>query len=510
MDYDTSTLNDVTITNKVTTKVARITLKKWKEWIDNGQLITLPDFLQRLLIEDDWWANDYEQAKNYLVSLIKGTADMDAFSIVTIDLIIEKLRDEVDAGADSYKTALDELIVRKQQGAIYLSLDGQSRTFLALRPYFDNSINGLGDAAKTITLKIAGKAVSILENRKWNALPLCVRQYIESLPITVNEIVDFYQFKDIIEALVNKQKGWSWTRFQIWKQENRFNGFVVDLVKFFSTEMKDGRPKETEGSKFTKFWKDKMISKIDIPYKATRDGHQYFAVIMYSLLSAGIWDKNVSHLLSGSVRPTKSIFKKIFDYSNELFSIRVDKSSISDIINWIVFRWVVDGGNKQNHIYTAFGFTKKYIVKDSTKLVEAFLKHQIKLKGSKKKEDAFSWEKRSDGTIGRRDGGFFHYCLGQTTDKIKSRMTTFINTFDFDKAVADGILVETDRQRPSKQEVLIYRGGLDVEDNDVEVLNLSSYDVSHYVSSANNGPDILSNLGLEKRGPNRSRGSKNI
>lgn len=496
------TKSNVRIVNSIGFTNFTLTFGEWTDSILKGKIISVKEFLQRPLLKEEWTRNDYKAARDYMASVWKGTFGLDGFSMVSIDALIEKLQTEFSQTDNSaYDKALQELIQHRDKGVLFLCLDGQSRSFLSMIPYVKGEVNGLGDSADGIQLEIDGKIdKQLLKTTKYLDLPTEVRGLLDAKELQVTLVSDFYTFKDIIDTLVNKQKGWSWSPFQVVKQENRFGKFVVGLIELFSTR---------EGERFSSLWNEKM-TRVKNEFKFNRDGHQNFGIVASTLLTDGQWSDKVASKLRGVESPDKNSFERVFKYSNELLGIRKDSTVISELINWIVFRWVVDGGSRTNPLYLQLGHTGRYKVINPSALLEKFITTHLVLKGSKKNPHPVSWMMNPlTNEWVRIDQGYSHANENQSTQSITSRMTTFISHFPWKECIEEGILQEH-QAMPSMTDVVLKNNFEDLNGKPLNVLNLGQYDRSHKVSQKNNGDNGLDNLVVEDASSNRSRGSENI
>lgn len=497
---NSTAFTDARITNSVNMKHQIIPFGEFSKLIQQGKIVSVKEFLQRQLLKEEWKKDNYKAARDYIASVWKGTHGLDGFSVVPIELVIQKLKEDFKATSnEAYSDALELLNLMKDDGAVFLSLDGQSRGFLAILPYIKGDIKGLGNSSDSIMLEVDGKSDNlILKNSKYLDLPKSVKEIIDSRFINLTIVTDFYKFSDIIDTLVNKQKGWSWVKFQIVKQQNRFNKYVVGMIDIFNQKL---------GKKFTELWQ-KRVTKVKNDFKFNRDGHQNFAITMSTLFNDGQWLSNITTKLTSVEKPIKSTFEKVFKYSNEYLTHNKNQIYISELINWNVFRWVLDGGNKSTDFYTGLGFTQQYSIKSVKKLMELFIKHHIKIKGSQLKPHPLSWVE-INGKWERIDQGYSHALENQSTKSIKSRMESFLSSFPFDEAVKKGI-IELSGSMPSTEDVANDNDFLDLDGKELDVLDLGKYDRSHEESKHNGGSNLLQNLVMEESGPNRARGSKNI
>ena len=72
------------------------------------------------------------------------------------------------------------------------------------------------------------------------------------------------------------------------------------------------------------------------------------------------------------------------------------------------------------------------------------------------------------------------------------------------------IKLSDDNSKPSQDEVLVANDFKDILGKSISTSEFSDMDISHYISTDNNGSNELTNLGLEHFSSNRSRGSENI
>jgi len=500
---------NVRVVNSVQATTAQVPLSSFMEMVMSEELISVREFLQRTLVRDEWFKDNYKVSREYLSSLFRGTASLDTFSIVPLDLIVMRVREvEQETNDKAYTSALKRLNQIKKQGAKFVSLDGQSRSELALKPYWCGDIEGLGDTAHKISLEIDGKSnKTLLADTPYPKLPVNVKEFINKIKIPLTIVEDFYEFNDIIDSLVDKQKGFSWSDFQVTKQRNRFKPYVSSLIDIFGTK---------EAKEFSELWGIKMGSSLKKDFRLDRDGQQYFSIIMSILLEKGMWRQSVDNVLSGPDAPTKQTFKRIFKYCIEYFNHHSKNDiRISEIINWVVFRWTMEGGTRQSLLNKSISFTRRYNVsgKNVKKLYELFYKHHITIKGSKDKPHDLSWieDPLTGEQIERqRPEGYSHALRGQNTDNITHRMRNFMESFDWDFVENKGIVSKHDPKKPTVGEILLNSDFKEVYGEPVDITDLSDYDISHFTSKYNGGSDSKDNVGLERKSANRRRGSENL
>ena len=81
----------VEVRNKMSSVVVNWSIGEIRKMIINNELITIPEFLQRRLLEEKWFANEYQNCKEFIVSVWKGTSTLDTFSLVPLSLLIQRV-----------------------------------------------------------------------------------------------------------------------------------------------------------------------------------------------------------------------------------------------------------------------------------------------------------------------------------------------------------------------------------------------------------------------------------
>ena len=112
-------MKEAKIITVVETVFDRISIGELYQLYDEGKLITIPEFLQRKLLKKNWFANKYQNCKEYIASCWKGTCSFDSFSIMRLD--------------DLIKTIIELQSTAKKQGNIVTQIihfvNGEKRTF---------------------------------------------------------------------------------------------------------------------------------------------------------------------------------------------------------------------------------------------------------------------------------------------------------------------------------------------------------------------------------------------
>jgi len=509
------------ILNELEIDTKSVRVGKLYEGLASGILVSIPEFLQRALLKDKWFAQNFQNSKEYITSVWVGQGKIDSITIVPIKVLIQKITEKIETEfneivRESLKDGLVLLEDYVKKGAKSAILDGQSRGFLGFLEYMNGSFPLGSDLAKKIKLTNNGKGKSILAHTIFTDLPTELQDLFKNKLLNVNIVTNFSDFNDVIDALVNKQKGFSWSKFQIIKQKHRFTNFVNSFINSFKpVKNKKGKIEWDGGRKYIEFYKT-LTKNLADKLKIDKDGHQLFMLQCSYLLKYGAWptDSELDELFKSPTRTIEdSYFKKVINYfSDDFFPyIGKQKVSISLLINYLVFRESLNRTTNNNPLSKRIQFDNDVIIKDQKELTDRFFKFDLTLTNKNVNNPHTASFIKIDGKWEIRNEGYKHQNSTQSTETIGKRMELFFEHFDFDKMVEEGFLtIVKNNKMPSKNTLLVDSGFSDVDDDKIMISDLHEYDRSHGIARYNYGTNEKDNLSLEKAGPNRSRGSKNM
>lgn len=513
-----------TVRNKLVMKTMILKVGTIMNLLRDGNLISIPQFLQRTLLKEKWFKNHYKNSKQYVASVYKGQGQLDSITIIPIELLIMKvektiIKEKNTNVKNSLQKGLDILINYKNNGATDINLDGQSRLILGIEEYTLKNSFPLGDEAKSIILDVESDDDDTIESadlthKKFNELDTNLQNLFKEQKMVVNVIEDFYDFDDIIDALVNKQKGFGWRVFQQIKQKFRFTEFVVNMVESSKT---------TLGELYQKYWQENMHSGMKADYRTDVDGHQLFSIIGGYLTEKGSYpsDSDAINQLSSN-EPIKNasietfmklVTTKFFNFIGET------KVRLPELVNFLVFKMILDNGTKLGK--TPFTkeiripINKDVIILNPKELVDEFFLLHKKLI-SKVGENGVgaheaSWYNKDGKSLTLRMDGYKNYLTLQNNQYIKARMILFFKYLNWNDLVDKKIIrLVDDNSQKSFDEVLVYRGGKDLDGKSIPVAEYRNHDGSHGDSTKEGGSNEFPNLVLEKFSINRSRGSKKL
>ena len=493
----------VRVLNKISASAKGVTIGYLFDLFDNGKLISISEFLQRELLKDAWYAKDYQNCKEYIASCWKTTNIFDSFSVVLLSKLMqvvnEKLQSETDdEKLQEYNKLYSELTEYHSAGVTYVSMDGQSRLMLAIYSYMTDAFK-LNKCDKFVNLEVDGKQSNYLQKLHFSKLPKEVQTYFEKINVVLNVVEDFSEMDDMVEALVNKQKGFDWSWFQIVKQSKRYSLFTIRMIRAVD-------PKFKEKYKYCL----KSLSK-DLQYDV--DGHQLFMVYMAYMYQYGSWPtkENVKSLFTDSVRINDSSYVAVQKYAMEYFTaLGKTKSTLSPLINYILIRQLIDNVKNGSKFLKEVNIGRLFVIKKLNDFINNFIKVHLKLSNKKVKHEAsFVQVKKGEWVLNKE--GYGASCGKQDDENIFRRMKIFIEYFDIFTLNKNKIIQHVENTTmPSLIDVAVYNDFKDLNGNEVLISELPTMDRSHDEAKVNTGSNELKNLVLEDYSSNRSRGGKNI
>ena len=497
----------VEVRNKIISRTVYFNIGELKQMVIDRTLITIPEFLQRKLLKEKWFANDYKNSKEFIISVWKQTNTLDTFSVVYLSKLIEVVQDKIDASdgkvRDEYLKIMEILKGYEIFGQeVLVCLDGQSRLILGIMSYIDKTSKySLDLDSNDIELYVDGKRNSILSQKAFNDLSSEVQEYFYNLDLTFNIIEDFAKLEDVIQSLINKQKGFNWSWFQILKQFNRFESFTLKLLEKIKPAFTSGYEKSMNGS-------------INEALKFDVDGDQLMLTSLTHLYQFGSWpaENDIKKTFSNPVHGiSDTSFETIQKYCLEYFNFakakNAEKIKTTTLVNYIILRQLMDNKKSNSSLFNNINFNKMYTIVDNTNFINEFLKWHIIL--SDVKHDASGMYNDQTKQYELKVEGYNKCCGGQNNKQPEKRMKLFVEHFPWDELEADGIII-SDVKMPSKQKVLLHNNFKDANGNSISLREVKKYDRGHKISKHNKGTNQLDNLVPEILNDNRSHQEENL
>jgi hypothetical protein len=506
----------VDIANMVFVTTKNTTIGILQKWYSNGKLIVLPKWLQRKLREYDWFKNDFLNAKQFVASIWKNTNCFDSFSVLNLEKLLFIISEKLTVEQDNEKLKelqklFNYLNDYKAKGAVYVSMDGQSRLILGIHQYMTDKFD-LNKCGVFVDLRLNGKQSNLLTTTKFNDLPINIRNKFTERNVPINIVTDFADLDDVTESLINKQKGIEWTWFQKLKQSRRWSLFYIGLDEILE-----------KNNLFETNYETHMTVSSD--YKFDVDGHELYLVNMAYMYQFGHWPtiKEIEEIFTDTKKINDTSYERVIEYSNEYFESlgkvnksntkkpKVTKTAITPLINYILFRQLMDGKIGTSKFAKEIKISDLYQMKNSPKFVDSFIKNHERLASTEIKHPAsYIYDSTSNVWIKNQEG-YKASCGKQDDVNIFRRMQFFIENFDLNELENKQFIKKVENTNmPSQTAVAIHNDWKDINGNDIFISDLKELDMSHYDASANNGSNELTNLGLEHFTPNRSRQDKNL
>lgn len=497
----------IEIRNKIISKTVYFNIGQLKQMVIDKTLITIPEFLQRKLLKEKWFANDYKNCKEFIISVWKQTNTLDTFSVVYLSKLIEVVQYKIDASdgkvRDEYVKIMEILkgyeILDEE---VFVCLDGQSRLILGIMTYIDKTSKySLDLDSNDIELYVDGKRNSILSQKSFSDLPSEIQEYFYDLDLTFNIIEDFAKLEDVIQSLINKQKGFNWSWFQILKQFNRFESYTLKLLEKIKPAFTSGYEKSMNGS-------------INDSLKFDVDGDQLMLTNLTHLYQFGVWpdEKDIRKTFSNPVHGISDVsFDIIQKYCLEYFNFakakNADKIKVTPLVNYIIIRQLMDNKKSNSSLFNNINFNRMYTIVDNTAFIDEFLKWHMTLHNEQHEASSYFDDKTNQYEL--KVEGYNKCCGGQNNKQPEKRMKIFVEYFPWDELELNGIIV-SDVKMPSKQKVLVHNNFKDANGNLISLREVKKYDRGHKKSKHNKGTNQLDNLVPELLSDNRSHQEKDL
>lgn len=308
--------------------------------------------LQRKLQEKKWKERDQQRAKEFIYSLIKGTADTDSFMLAPTLLVLQSLQEEaLDATDETMKLYIEETIndIKKDisEGVNQYLLDGQNRLLCSIIPFIDNEFPLPPDPLVAVDA-VTGERFS-LAGKRYENLPCAIRKFFDNITVYMH-VAERGDIRSLIKALIAKNSNVAWIDWQIMLTANTFSTFRKQI----SAVLVDDETNFNSGE--DNFVVDNVFEKItNASYISENDGYERFISELLVWMKTGIQPKKdstnmQSQFFKGEDGNTisKTIVKSLKKYLREYASAA--PSGVTHILvrNYVMLRYAMDNPKKDS------------------------------------------------------------------------------------------------------------------------------------------------------------------
>ena len=308
--------------------------------------------LQRKLQAKKWKENDQLRAKEFIYSLLKGTADTDSFMLAPADLVLESLIEEAhDASEESLREYIEETIEDIKEdmadGVKLYLLDGQNRLFLAIIPFIDNKFARPADPLVAVDTA-TGERYS-LAGKRYKNLPDGLKKFFDNIEVYLHVAVKG-DIKSLIKALIAKNSNVAWIEWQRMLTDNTFSAFRKQISAVLVDDETDSDSGEDN------FVVDNVFDKItNALYDLEVDGYERFISELLIWMKTGFQPKKdstnmQSQFFKGEDGNTisKKIVASLKEYLREYASAAPKTPNVTHILvrNYIMLRYAMDNPKK--------------------------------------------------------------------------------------------------------------------------------------------------------------------
>ena len=167
--------------------------------------------LQRINQEEEWSKNNWARAKEYLFSMLVGSAVLDSITLVPVELayksLLKKAHENVEEAKQSILDQSLELFKKDlESGIAYYIIDGQNRSINAIAKFFNNEFP-LG--LKTLSGRNSDGENVTFHGKKYDDLDDEQQEFVRNIELPLI-IAESGQIDDFMDALIAKNEGLPW------------------------------------------------------------------------------------------------------------------------------------------------------------------------------------------------------------------------------------------------------------------------------------------------------------
>jgi len=308
--------------------------------------------LQRKLQEKKWKERDQQRAKEFIYSLIKGTADTDSFMLAPAWLVLQSLQEEaLDATDETMKLYIEETIndIKKDmsEGVEQYLLDGQNRLLCSIIPFMDNEFPLPVDPLVAVDA-VTGERYS-LAGKRYENLPDGIKKFFDNIKVYMH-VAEKGDIRSLIKALIAKNSNVAWIDWQRMLTDNTFSTFRKQI----SAVLVDDETDSDSGK--DNFVVDNVFEKItNASYNPENDGYERFISELLVWMKTGIQPKKdstnmQSQFFRGEDGNTisKTIVDSLKKYLREYASTAPKGVTHILVRNYVMLRHAMDNPKKDS------------------------------------------------------------------------------------------------------------------------------------------------------------------
>ena len=506
-----------TILNKVGMDTEIWSVDKLYWYYSNGQISSLPPYLQRVMLDMLWGAKNHQKAKSYIRSIWRGLGCLTPMTIIPIKLVLDNVEEKIKETKQmeilkQLKRLKTAILKAQKHNVLFINIDGQSRSNCAIVPYIEGEFNLSDDdfdepidAYDTDSKQFTDTSI-----HKFTLLQKFQRAAFLCEKVAIN-IINKGTLKQVSDALIAINSNEKWKEWQ-----QIFNNVEPTLLKYAINEVmvrddiKDFLTKRLDQSR---------------KYKIEFSGWEHFVAENLSWLR---------HLQTVDMRLLGDISKGNSE-SPERFEIDFVKSMIDNWIieyknpyavnpivlsSYIAFRDLLKNhNNKQKAFYMIFGNIPPTDILSEGKFLTWYLDTITKFESKVKKvngKDVLNdehWAK--DDKSGKHSSapeGWPAHCAGSMNlVSVTGRMKWLLNYFKSDyQALINKGTISDQVGMHSMQTIIVSSDFKDTDGDKIDQTRDEPREKGHEQSKANEGSNKLSNVTPQKKKSNRTYSKKNL
>jgi hypothetical protein len=505
------------ILNKVEMVTETWTVDKLYWHYNNGLISSLPPYLQRVLLDSVWGANNHKKAKSYIRSIWGGLGCLTPMTIIPIELILDNVEEKIkqtkeEKLLEQFKTLKAFVLKEQKHNVIYINLDGQSRSYCGIVPYMEGKFN-LTDVDFEEQIDAYDT-----DNKQWT--DVSIHKYTELQKfqkasflfekIAVN-IINKGTLKQVSDALIAINSNEKWKEWQ-----QIYNNAEPTLLKYAINEV--------IGTPQIKDFLEKTLSQSH-KYKIQFSGWAWYSAEQL------VWLKHlktidISFLSEISKGKETSPEGPEIDFVKDMIDIWIKEYNGNNAVNpihlstFIAFRDLLKNYNNKSHsFYMCFGKIPETDILSENKFLSWYLDTITKFESKVKKVNGKNilndahWVKDSQSNkhSAAPESWPAHCEGGMKLVSITGRLRWLLGEFknNYQNLINNGTI--SDQVNVNDMVTIIVAN--DFEDSDGEKINQTHdevYEKGHDIAKGNEGSSKLENVKPQKKKSNRSYAKRNM
>ena len=186
-------------------------------WVVEGKIAVVSEWLQRLRQTRKWQAQKGEKALSFLSSFFRGNSLITPFYFIHIHILTDYIEQEVqgelnETRKEIFQDLLNLLSNHKKNGVEYILLDGQNRLYEALVMFFDGTLAS-NQYKKPFEFEVDGEVVMLNDFKYTEIADPRIKDAFYNTQVIIAEGTEG-DIGSYIDSIIDLNNGESWSKFE--------------------------------------------------------------------------------------------------------------------------------------------------------------------------------------------------------------------------------------------------------------------------------------------------------